>query len=205
MKKNTILSKKIIREINRSINDLDHKLDVDFLRRENYFNYEIEEWYGEEFGIKGELRKRIIKTLIRTFYEWKQELEQLDQDYYLAIWLCIPRMLKSEVVCAVGDKISYYKNEAFLTSEKKSTFNFEQFGNLSDELENFDWQRKVDMEAIYEWEINYPMKQYESEKEYYKDQRFFKKLIREQFHVVERENERIFFHPKGDVWIGTMN
>ena len=58
MKKKTILSKKIIRDIDKAIIDSDSKLNIDFLNQEKYYNYEIEEWYGEEFGIKGELRKK---------------------------------------------------------------------------------------------------------------------------------------------------
>ena len=34
--------------------------------------------------------------------------------------------------------------------------------------------------------------------------KFYNKLIREKFHVVEKDNEKIYFHPKGDVWIGKL-
>jgi len=204
MKKKTILSKKIIRDINRSINDSDSKLDIDFLNQEKYYNYEIEEWYGEEFGIKGELRKKIIETLLETYFEWKNELDKLNKEYYLAIWLYNPRMLKSEIVCAIGEKVTYYENESFLVSNKNSEFDLNHFGELSTELQKFTWDRKIDLDSVHEWEINFPKEQYEFEKEYNKDQRFYKKLIQEKFHVVEKDNEKIYFHPKGDVWIGKL-
>ena len=202
MKRKTILSKKIIRGINQEINYSSSKLDLDLLKQEKYYNYAIEEWYGPEFKIKGRLRKIIIQTLLETYFEWKKELDKLNKDYYLAIWLYNPRMLKSEVVCAIDEKISYYENECFLTSEKKSNFGFNQFGELSTELQKLTWEKKIDMDSFHEWEINWPKEQYEIEKEYYKDQRFYKKLIQEKFHVVEKENEKIYFHPKGDIWIG---
>lgn len=204
MNKQTILSKKIIREINKSVNDSDFKLDLDFLNQEKYFNYEIEEWYGEEFGIKGKLREIIIETLLKTYFEWKKELDKLNKEYYLAIWLYNPRMLKSEVVCAIDEKIIYYENESFLTSKKKSVFDLNQSGELSTELQKFTWSKKIDLDSVHEWEINWPKEQYKFEKEYYKDQRFYKKLIREKFHVIEKDNEKIYFHPKGDVWIGKL-
>ncbi|PCI35958.1 MAG: hypothetical protein COB60_01265 [Flavobacteriaceae bacterium] len=204
MKKKTILSKKIIREINRSINDSDSKLDIDFLNQEKYYNYEIQEWYGEEFGIKGELRKKIIGTLLETYFEWKNELDKLNKEYYLAIWLYNPRMLKSEIVCAIGEKVAYYENESFLVSNKNSEFDLNYFGELSTELQKFTWDRKIDLDSVHEWEINFPKEQYEFEKEYNKDQKFYKKLIQKKFHVVEKDNEKIYFHPKGDVWIGKL-
>ena len=204
MKKNTVLSKKVIRDINKSIIDFDSKLDIDLLNQEKYYNFEVEEWYGEQFKIKGELRKIIIKTLLKTYFEWKKELDKLNKEYYLAIWIYNPRMLKSEVVCAIDEKISYYENESFLASKKNSNFDFNQFGKLSTELQKLTWDRKIDLEPVYEWEINWPKEQYEFEREYYKDQRFYKKLIREKFHVVEKNNEKIYFYPKGDVWIGKL-
>jgi hypothetical protein len=204
MNKKTIHSKKIIRQINKSISDSEHKLNIGFLKKEKYYNYEIEEWYGEEFGIKGELRKNIIETLLKTYFEWKNELDKLNKEYYLAIWLYNPRMLKSEIVCAIDEKVNYYENESFLASNKNSEFDLNQFGVLSTELQKFTWDRKIDLDSVHEWEINFPKEQYESEKEYNKDQKFYNKLIREKFHVLEKDNEKIYFHPKGDVWIGKL-
>ncbi len=204
MKKKTILSKKIIRDINKAIIDSDSKLDIDFLNQEKYYNYEIEEWYGEEFGIKGELRKKIIETLLKTYFEWKIELDKLNIEYYLAIWLYNPRMLKSEIVCAIEEKVTYYENESFLASNKNSEFDLNQFGKLSIELQKFTWDKKIDLDSVRQWEINFPKEQYEFEKEYNKDQKFYKRLIREKFHVVEKDNEKIYFYPKGDVWIGKL-
>ena len=204
MKKKTIFSKKIIRDINKSIIDSDSKLDIDFLYQEKYCNYEIEEWYGEEFGIKGELRKIIIETLLKTYFEWKNELDKLNKEYYLAIWLYNPRILKSEVVCAIDEKVAYYENESFLVSKKNSELDINQFGKLSTELQKFTWDKKIDLDSIHECEINWPKEQYKIEKEYHKDQRFYKKLIQEKFHVIEKDNEKIYFYPKGDVWIGKL-
>ena len=204
MNKKTILSKKIIRQINKSISDSDHKLNIDFLKKEKYYNYEIEEWYGEDFGIKGELRKKIIETLLKTYFEWKNELDKLNKEYYLAIWLYNPRMLKSEIVCAIDEKITYYNNESFLSNNKNPEFDPKQIGELSAKLEQFTWVKKFDLDSVREWEINFPKEQYESEKEYNKDQKFYNKLIREKFHVVEKDNEKIYFYPKGDVWIGKL-
>ena len=174
------------------------------MNREKYFNYEIEEWYGEEFEIKGELRKRIIETLIRTYFEWKIELDKLNKDYYLAIWLYNPRILKSEVVCAIDENVSYYNNEAFMPAKETSELELNKFGKLSVELERFYWDKKIDLDSVYQWEISWPKEKYESEREYNKDQKFYKNIIDKNFHVVEKDNEKIYFYPKGDIWIGKL-
>jgi len=204
MKKNTIHSKKIIRQIDKSIDDSDSELDIDFLNQEKYYNYAIEEWYGEEFLIKGELRKKIVETLLKTYFEWKKELDKLNKEYYLAIWLYNPRMLKSEIVCAIEEKINYYEKECFLNSNKNNEFDLNQFGKLSAELKKFSWNRKIDLDSVQEWEINFPKEQYESKREYHKNQKFYKRIIQEQFHVIERDNDKVYFYPKGDVWIGKL-
>ena len=200
MKKKTILSKKIIRELKNS----DFSLNLEHLNREKYFNYEVEEWYGEEFLIKGELKTRIIETLIRTYLDWKTELDKLNKEYYLAIWFYNPRMLKSEVVCAIDEKIRYYENDAFLSAKEKSKLEVNQFGKLSTELEKFNWDKKVDMDSIHQCELDFPKQNYESEKEYNKEQKFYKKMIDLNFHAVEKDNKKIYFYPKGDVWIGKL-
>lgn len=204
MRKKSILSKKIIRGINKSINNSDLKLDLNFLRKNKYYNYQIEEWYGEEIQINGELRKLIIQTLWNTYFEWKKELDKLGKDYYLAIWLYNPRMLKSEIVCAIEEKINYYENENFIPSKNNNNLDFNQFGKFSSDLEKFTWERKIDFDSYEEWEINWPKDQYADERDYYKNQRFYKKLIQEDFHVVERNNEKSYFYPKGDIWIGKL-
>ncbi|WP_081212451.1 hypothetical protein [Salegentibacter sediminis] len=204
MRKKSILSKKIIRGINKSINNSDLKLDLDFLKEKKYYNYEIEEWYGEQFKINGELRKLIIRTLLNTYFEWKKELDKLGKDYYLAIWLYNPRMLKSEIVCAIEEKINYYENENFIPSKGDNYLDLNQFGKFSSDLKKFNWEGKIDFDSYEEWEINWSKEQYPDKKEYYKNQRFYKKLIQEEFHVVERNNEKTYFYPKGDIWIGKL-
>ena len=205
MKRETILSKKIIREIDKSMINSDFKLELNKLLEDKYFNFEIEEWYGEEFKIKGELKNKIIKTLIKVYYDWKMELEKLNKEYYLAIWLHNPRLLKCEIVCAIDEKIAYYENDAHMSSENLSDFDSNQFGSFSNELEKFEWKRKVDIEPYYDWEMEWGKEKYENEKDYFKDQRFYKKLKREKFHVVENEEYgKIYFNPIGDIWIGKL-
>lgn len=56
-------------------------------------------------------RKDIILGLETIYNNWKTELDKLNQPYFLKIYLFEPRVSKSQVICALGNKkIDYYQN-----------------------------------------------------------------------------------------------
>jgi hypothetical protein len=112
----------------------DSTLDVDFLFKEKYLNFEIEDWYGHNLYIGGKSRKFILENLFKIYHKWHGELIKIDQPFYLAIWLYDPRLLKSEVVCAIDEKISYYEIEVFVESNKPNKISLSQYGDLYDEF-----------------------------------------------------------------------
>ena len=59
---------------------------------------------------KAETRNQIIRGLEKIYNNWKLELDKLNEPYYLKIWLYEPRVSKSQVVCAVGERILHYEN-----------------------------------------------------------------------------------------------
>lgn len=199
---------KKVRGYNRYLNSIqdsiktDARLDVDFLNREKYSAFQFEDWYGSNIGLKGKGRKFVLENLLRIYDDWENKLKGLNIEYYLAIWLYDPRLELSEIVCGIDSKIDYYSNEAFLTSKKANDFKFEKFKPFSTELNGFNWNRKVDLEPTYEWEMNWPKERYESDKEYSFDQRFYRKLKENAYRIVENEDGKIYFKQVGDVWIG---
>jgi hypothetical protein len=180
----------------------DSRLDLNFLNQEKYFNFQFEDKYGPKVGLKGKGRKFVIENLVQIFNDWDVKLKKMDCDYYLAIWLYDPRLELSEIVCAIDSKIEYYKNEAFLISEKTNVFNPYKFNPFANQLVEFNWKRKVDLESTFEWEIGWPIEGYEREKDYYSDQRFYNKLKKNPFHTAENKDGKIYFQNKGDIWIG---
>ncbi|MCF6142052.1 hypothetical protein L1S34_12210 [Flavobacterium sp. K77] len=192
---------RIIKNIEKTIKD-DSKLDIDFLNLEGYFNFQFDDWYGDEISANGKSRKFIIEYLLDTYFRWKAELQSQNKVFYLAIWLHEPRLLKSEIVCAIGDKIDYYNTEAFMESTNLIKLNPNHYGLFSEQFKKFDWSAKIDLEPYYEFEINWPKEQYELLREYKSNKKFFKKLVAEKFHVVEKDSEIIYFNPEGIVWVG---
>ena len=191
---------RVIKEIRNRI-DSDSELDFDFLKTERYFNFQIEDWYGDKLSTKGKSRKFIVQNLFSIYVRWKAQLEKLDKPFYLSIWLHEPRLLKSEVVCAIQDKISYYENDVFILSEKTNKLDENNYGKLSDEFAKLNWMRNVDFEPFYDWEINWPKEQYELANEYYSDQRFFKKLLSKNIRITENENGKTYYDLVGDIWV----
>lgn len=59
---------------------------------------------------KGTTRDRMIQGLEHIYDHWKAILEPLGQPYYLKIWLYETQVSRSQVVCATGDRITYYEN-----------------------------------------------------------------------------------------------
>lgn len=138
------------------------------------------------------------------YQDWKSKLDEQNIDYYLAIWLYIPRMSKSQVVCAIEDKINYYDNEAFLPGIKNRKFTPLKFGKISDVSNQFIWELKVDLDNLYEWEVNFPKQGWERLDEYRSDQKMFKKNIKNSIRRIENDGNVMYLFPVGDVWVGKI-
>lgn len=180
----------------------DSELDLEFLKNHKYSNFEFADWYGENLGVTKWLRSLVIEQLLKVYAKWDAELVKLKVDYYLALWLHEPRILKSEVVCAIEDKVEYYQKEALLSSTESDEFNPSRYGKLAEQLAQLNWTKKVDIEPYYDWEMDWPKEKYHSEHEFYKDRRFLKKLKADPFHKVSKEHETIYFNKVGHIWVG---
>lgn len=181
---------------------VDSQIDLDFLNREKYYNFQFEDWYGSNIALKGKGRKFVLDNLISIYSNWAHELKQHNLEYYLAIWLYDPRLELSEVVCAIDSKIEYYEEEALWKSADISDFPSNKFKPFDNQLANFNWTKKVDLEPTFEWEMNWPKEQYDNLKEYYSDQRFYRDIKKNADRIVEREGEKIYFSEVGDIWVG---
>lgn len=180
----------------------DSQIDLEFLNREKYCNFQFEDWYGSNIALKGKGRKFVLDNLLSIYTNWAHELKQHNLEYYLAIWLYDPRLELSEVVCAIDSKIEYYQQEALLDSSQITDFPSSKFKPFDNQLAKFNWTKKVDLEPTFEWEMNWPKEQYDSLKEYYSHQRFYRAIKKNAYRIIEREGEKIYFRQVGDIWVG---
>ncbi|RKD87766.1 hypothetical protein [Mangrovibacterium diazotrophicum] len=151
---------------------------------------------------KGKAKKEIIKGLEKIYDSWRTELEKLNKPYYLKIWLYEPRISKSQVVCAIEEKIEYYENIFERADFKQNSSSFTtQLGS------DFNWQPRVDEEPYEESELLWPLEQYQRIEDCYSDRRLLRKLkngkYRNQEIVYPNENnDTAYFLPKGKIWLG---
>jgi hypothetical protein len=204
LKKRTIRAKKIIRSLKKYKNDIDSHFDIDKLFLNKCLYFQIEDYYGYNQNklASGELKQKTIEVLLNIFQDWQSELLKQNIDFYLAIWLYLPRISQSEVVCGIKEEIDYYKNEAFLSGDQKIKFNPLNFGKVSEKLKDLNWDLKIDLDNVCDWEINFPKQNYDKLKEYNSDQKRFKRNIENSIKKIEKPNEVMYLFPVGDVWVG---
>lgn len=95
-----------------------------------------------------EFREKIIEGLTKIYKTWKIELDKLQTDYYLKIWIFFPNFRESQVVCAINEKIDWYEN-LFFENDKKIEFPKNEFSNQSNELlKEFNW-KQFDYESVF--------------------------------------------------------
>jgi len=151
---------------------------------------------------KGKAKKEIINGLEKIYDSWRIELEKLNKPYYLKIWLYEPRLSKSQVVCAIEEKIEYYENIFEKADFKQNSSSFTaQFKS------DFNWQSRVDEEIYEESELLWPIDQYERIEDCYSDRRLLRKLKNGRYRNQEivdpnGNNDTAYFLPKGKIWIG---
>lgn len=150
---------------------------------------------------KGKAKRDILKGLEKIYDSWKIELEKLNKPYYLKIWVYEPRVSKSQVVCAIEDRIEHYEN-LFIKADFKQ--NNSSFTNVLDA--DFKWQSKIDEEEFLESDLLWPIDQYENIEDSYSDRRLLTKLkngdYRKEVINTNGDNDIIYFQPKGKIWVG---
>ena len=151
---------------------------------------------------KGKAKKDILNGLEKIYDSWKTELEKLNKPYYLKIWLYEPRISKSQVVCAIDDKIEYYENIFEKADFKENNSSFTK--QLSSD---FNWQLKLDEEPYWESDLLWPIDQYERIEDSYSDRRLLTKLKKGNYKNKEIDSpngnkDTIYFLPKGKIWVG---
>ena len=149
-----------------------------------------------------ETKDKIIKGLETIYNNWRPKLEELNQPFYLKIWLNEPRISKSQVVCAINERIDHYNNLF-----QNADFDQSKSDYLKNVSSDFKWEAAIDEELIWESELLWPKEQYVDIQEYYSDRRLLKRLRKSNYRKesIKGPNSKpdtIYFIPKGKVWIG---
>lgn len=150
---------------------------------------------------KTETRKRILNGLLDIYESWKNQLDKLNDPYYLKIWLFEPSFSKSQIVCAIGNSIDFYQN-TFNIPENSKEFKNSFGGIIKNRIENFNWECRLDEDFLFSNAIG-NLEDYETEKEYLEDkQRFNNKLKKKHFTRILKDGTNYYAFEIGNVWIG---
>ena len=149
-------------------------------------------------------RNTIISGLLDIYESWKTELDSLGKEYYLKIWLYDPYISKSQVVCAIDDKLHSY-DHTFYKSGSAKGFEPLNYGCLADRIKRYQWepfQHEMTLEDDY---VGKPG-DYQNLKAYIETKKwFYRKLKRPHrtFKVIDHNFERKFHaFPLGTIWVG---
>lgn len=141
---------------------------------------------------KGKTKQLMLDGLIDIYYSWKEQLNKINQPYYLKIWLYEPRFSKSQVVCAVGNRINYYEN-LFINPDKIRYLKNDNFGQSKIKLDVFDWIHCLDEYQFDNNDLD------ESEE----DRRWFNKMMKKPHRTTKIDDStELYSFKQGYVWVG---
>ncbi|WP_283637399.1 hypothetical protein [Aquaticitalea lipolytica] len=185
------------------------KLDLDNLKHNERDYTKI--WVHPYSGIsltnskipepKTETRKRILNGLLDIYESWKNQLELLNEPYYLKIWLFEPRFSKSQVVCAIGNSIDFYQR-IFNIPENVEEFKNNFGGITKNRIDSFNWECRLDEDFLFSSDIENP-EDYKSEKEYLEDKKWFNNRLKKKHNTKTlKDGTETYAFEIGKVWIG---
>ena len=194
-------NKKVLKYLESTLED--SKFILQHLLDEHFINFQFEDNYG--FGNhpnRGLIRKRIVQLLFEIHDKWKIELEKLNKPYYLAIWLCEPHIMRSEVVCAIDERIELYSDHWFDISEKGSLIRKEAYGQSQHQFDRFNWERKKLYNTHENADYNGLKEQYDKIENYYNDRRYYQRVLPKCKKIEDSKYGKVYYQEVGDVWIG---
>ena len=154
---------------------------------------------------KAETKKRILNGLIDIYESWEQQLNKLNEPYYLKIWLFMPRFSKSQVVCSIGNSIDLYKN-TFSTPENVIPFKNNYIGIIKNRMETFSWEHRIDEEFLDNTEIGNP-EDYATLKDYQENKKWLEAKLKKPHRKTIYKNPigdltESYAFKLGEVWLG---
>ncbi|RZJ98755.1 MAG: hypothetical protein EOO46_24320 [Flavobacterium sp.] len=146
---------------------------------------------------KGKTRNLMITGLEKIYDDWKITLDKIGEPYYLKIWLYEPRISKSQVVCAIGERIEYYNNLFYKVDDNFKSSDF--YNKLSSD---FKWNAFEDANIYSEEDLLSPSELYKNIEDYNYSINLLSKLKRRNYRLKKENDDTLFYVPKGKIWIG---
>ncbi|HHW7568917.1 TPA: hypothetical protein ACU21S_002273 [Mannheimia haemolytica] len=147
-----------------------------------------------------QFRDAIIDAFSDIYDLWKQELEKLNKEYYLKIWIMFPNFRNSQIVCAINDKIDWYQG-VFAEGEGLS-FPSGKFSEQANHLlSNYEWEHYADIDLLDEDYVGNE-KDYVSIEDYKEAQKWFNQFLKSEHQTINIEDKMYHILKINDVWVG---
>jgi hypothetical protein len=204
MRKHRILLKRL-----ENFSTINEEFDIESLKSEKYLYVHLAEHFGEfkNSTIKGRIRESVFKFLLKIYDIWKIELEKLKKPYYLAIWINESELMLSQIVCGIDERIEFYKKNKYFNEQpcKDLELNLNQFGKLKSDFQDFNWLSVTNFKRYDNVDYNFPKENYVDVEDYYKDKRFYKRVLPKCEKVEDGKYGKVYFREFGKIWIGQKN
>lgn len=169
------------------------KLDTDYLKeyQRQYVKFRIHPWSGISLTNsyfpqpKGMAKQKLLEGLFEIYQSWKQQLDKLEEDYYLKIWLYHPNLSHSQIVCAIGESKDFYI-KTFNKTDKEIKFNSSQYPQ---NLNSLKWESHLEELAL-------------SHSDFEDDMEYLNKNLKKPHTKYEHYGEIYYFIKQGLVWVG---
>lgn len=177
----------------------------------NYVKIRIHPWTGISLTNSvipepnGKTKQKILNGLLDIYEDWKNQLNQLGQPYYLKVWLFEPHFSQSQVVCAIGDSIDFYE-KTFHKPDKDKTLQLDKYGSLKTKLSKLNWDYHIHEDHYDNTEVG-KLEDYASKQDYEETILWFNKLLKKPHRTVKNEHpmgdiSEIYSFKRGDIWLG---
>ncbi len=133
------------------------------------------------------IRRTMLAGLLMTYHHWQQALQQLQEPYYLRLWVDEREFVRSEVVAAIGSRITWYDG----------LFEMPVPGNppLPVELRQVPGAQELHWQAYYKETVF-------AAEELKADPALTKWAMRRPHRITEQAGEQIYVVTTGRCWVG---
>ncbi|MFD1954845.1 hypothetical protein ACFSL6_11890 [Paenibacillus thailandensis] len=204
---NPLSNKKKIRGWKRRIKQIEQwkfrhiNLDLEGLCR-NHRDY-VKVWIDPFYRLKRRnppiwYSRLIVEAMLEVYQAWYQRMKQLNEPFYLKIWLYDPNFIQSQIVVAFRECLNFY-DQTFEKSNNKKAFPCVRYGNITS-LQLFKWELAVDSTQYLLSELLEDKRLgYMTEKDIEAIQKKAHKVETVKFSMGE---DTVYSVKVGDVWLG---
>lgn len=174
-----------------------------------YIKFRVDPWSRLPLGNSDypepnhQFREMIVETFSDVYELWKKELDKLNLEYYLKIWIMFPNFRDSQIVCAINDKINWYEN-VFAEGENID-FPSRKFSDKSNAiLSKYDWEHVVHINLLDEENYVGDVQDYASLQDYEEVKKKFERFLKTKHKTTNIDGKTYHIEKICDVWVGDI-